>query len=619
MPAKVRKITIYSIFVLVMLITINNISVANSNIIYSNKNKNDNGISPVEKELHNWIKIGDNQYEVYNMFFDEFDSNGNLIQQNNYYRYTMDKNKIEENYKISIDNKIADLISNEDKIVLHKNFKNYYKTIYTQADFNMLNKEELTNVNKAFTNAFKTCKNHLAKENFRDYHLSEIQENFHYLKLNYMLSRWTLENYDENIYNNATSIKKYDSQFLDILKHHNEFDEDQAVKQPIDDYFGGGHYEFIKNIGFYNVKSNNNLIDGSYYEIDVNTLIRVQLENNMINKLNVGDKIKIYRYKKGIKDNIYFDFTFKGYVKYDDIFWKYDKNSKELKHNDSANQGYEYYKKFFSDNNVTKFAKFEWDNYHDDEIKSDIDYINNINIKDNFQYVAINENRFSAPLFNLDHISAQFYRSPFGQYELFYNINFSSDYKIRIMKNALLLDSGVGINYCITCFIGNFLNEKLELIDERNAMKDVSEKELSELFAYMYFNDKNYITCLINIAHSWGDSLGSYGQFNKPLMLDMMVKKGTKVYKDPYNSSEVVYTLETDIDSKNNDGDYEISPKNIFVDNNNDEWLKVNVDQNRPRNRVIVENGWIKNQKYEIKEQIDEEYWTWYPYSLSSE
>ena len=55
------------------------------------------------------------------------------------------------------------------------------------------------------------------------------------------------------------------------------------------------------------------------------------------------------------------------------------------------------------------------------------------------------------------------------------------------------------------------------------------------------------------------------------------------------------------------------------MDNNNDEWLKVNVDQNRPRNRVIVENGWIKNQKYEIKEQIDVEYWTWYPYSLSSE
>lgn len=618
MPAKVRKITIYSLFVLVMLIKINNISVANSNIIYSNKNKNDNGISPVEKELHNWIKIGDNQYEVYNMFFDEFDSNGSLIHQNNYYRYIMDKNKIEENYKISIDNKIADLISIEDKTVLDKNFKNYYKTIYTQADFNMLNKEELTNVNKAFTNAFKTCKNILTKENFRDYYLDEIQENFHYLKLNYMLSRWTLENYDENIYNNTTSIKKYDSQFLDILKHHNEFDEDKAIVLPTEDkgYYDKCFYEWNKNIGLYKVKSNNNLIDDSHYEINVNTPIRVQLENNMLNELEIGDNVKIYRYKKGLKDDIYYDFTFKGFFKYDDVFWKYDKNSKELEHNDNANEGYEFYKKFFNDINVNEFAKFEWNNYNKENIENDIGYIH---IRDNFQYVAINEDRFSAPLFNLDHIGAQLYESPFWQYELFYNINFSSDYKIRIMENALLLDSGGTINDCITCFIGNFLNEKLELIDERNAMKDVSEKELNELFSYMYFNDKNYITCLIDIAHSEGDTPDFYGQFNKPLMLDMMVKKGTKVYKEPYNSSEVVYTLETDIDSKNIDGDYEISPKNIFVDNNNDEWLKVNVYQNRPRNGAIVENGWIKNQKYEIKEQIDEEYWTWYPYTLSSE
>ena len=537
----------------------------------------------------------------------------------------MDKNKIEENYKIEIvdslktENKISEMISDVDKKVLEEGFKNYYKSIYTQSDFNMLSKEELYNVNVAFTNAYNICKNNLAKEDFNPYYLNKLQENYYYLKLNYMLARWTFENYDEMIYENFKNIKKYDSEFLDILKHHIEFDEDRAVKHQSydgDTYYLRGIYDWNKDYGFYTVKSDGKLIDDIYYEIEVNTPIRVKFENSMLNELKVGDKIRVYRYKKGIKDNIYYDFIFKGFVQYDDVFWKHDKDSEELKQDEDANEGYEYYKKFFNDINVTKFAKFEWENMGQDDIEEDV---GSVDVKDNFQYVAINENRFSAPLFNLYHIGAQLYESPFRQYELFYNINFSSDFKIRVMKNALLLDSGGSIGASMSCFMGDELNEKLELKDENNAMYDIGKKNLNELFSYMYFSDYNYITCLVDIAHSESDTPDSFGQFNKPLFVDIVVKKGTRVYKEPDDNSEVIYTFEEDAatDSKKEDDKYDLQAFNVYIGKDSDKWVKVRFTKwvDRSGWRTYVQNGWIKSEKFEIKERKEEEYWTWYPYS----
>ena len=85
MIKKTLKIII-SLLVFSAILKTSNMSFAESNIIYSPSSKGENSISPLEKELHNWEKVSDNQYEVYNMFFDEYDANGNLILQNNYYR-----------------------------------------------------------------------------------------------------------------------------------------------------------------------------------------------------------------------------------------------------------------------------------------------------------------------------------------------------------------------------------------------------------------------------------------------------------------------------------------------------------------------------------------------------
>ena len=601
---KKNKFLIFKIFVLFIFVMVNTIVFAKSGII---NNINSEKISPIVKELHNWKKISDGKYEVYNMFYDDCDSSGNLIQTNNYYKYIMDKNKISENEKVDLRNNLEKIMDTNDKKVLNERFSDYYKTIYTQANFNSLTKKELNIVVSAFSNAYSMCRNYIVKQDFKLYHTNEVEANYYYLKINYLLAKWILENYDENINKSVKNIKKYDSQLFDILKHYHEYEEDFALKVEVDDYSQYGYYEYDSNIGFHNIKKSSELIDNCYYELDVNTNIRVSFENSMINDLKNGDEIKVYKYKKGIKDEDYNIFIFKGFVKFDDVFWKYDKDDEEYKNNEFANNGYEHYKKFFGDRNITKFAKFESTNGYEFYVDGNNKY----------DYVAIDENRFSAPLFNIGYIGAQLYSSPFGQYELFFSRNFISNYKVRIMQNALLLDLGGSIYDCINCFAGQSeIYEKLELKDKENAMNDIGKIDINRLISYIYFNDKNYITCLIDIAHSEGDIPSYYGQYNKPLYIDLSVKKNTKVYKESSVNSEVIYTFESDVSSKVNESKYNLSAYNKYVDEANNVWIKISFREwiDRGGWRRQVEEGWVYGLPYEIKEESNE-YFEWYPYS----
>ena len=568
-----------------------------------------------DRELHNWKKVSNGKYEVYNMFYDEYDNDGNLIQDRNYYRYMMDKNGIEENDMLNLSNVFEDLISNETKFVLDLNVKNYYKKIYTQAEFMKLTKTKLEEVSIALNDVYEKAKFYMATLDDDNNSLNDYKIIYHYIHANLLLSKWTIDNYNENLHSSINSLKNYNSQFIDILNHYKEFNEDYSLSNYNPDNNPVGFskttwYEYEKNIGNITINDTSSLIDNAYYIINLSTKIRVALEYSLINELNVDDEIKIYKYKKGLKDNEYYTLVYKGIEEFDDVFYK--KEQYLLEGKKYYYPGYENYKSFFNSRNIKKFAKFKTINNNDP-----YEYY----VDDNrlFDYVGICENGFSAPLFCIGYIGAQLYESPF-EYELFYDRNFISNYNVRILKNSLYLSSGGDFDDCITCFIGDELNDKLELIDNNLAMADICTFDIKDdEISYVAFDDKNYLTCLVNVAHSESDIPSSYGQFNKPKRLVLYIEKDTKVYQQPDETSEIVYIFKDKVDNtddqaidENGNPIYHFSVKNNYINVNNENWFKIFLYKGDVSWEECI--GWIKTSNYEIVDDVSE-YYEWYQYS----
>lgn len=575
---------------------------------------NSNNEFQFNKELHNWKKVSDGKYEVYNLFYDEYDNSGNLIQDSNYYLYMMKNNGIEENDEHNFTNIFENLISNETKLILNIYVKNYYKKIYTQADFIILTKENLVEVNKALNEIYEKAKLYMATIDDDNQDIDKYKNIYHYIHANLLLSKWTIDNYNKDLHKSINNLKNYSSQFIDICKYYKEFNEDYALTDysPENNPFGFSkltHYEWSKNIGNIIVNDISGLIDNAYYELNISTNIRVALEYSLIDELKVDDEIKIYKYKKGIKDDEFYTLVYKGMEDFEDVFYK---KKQFLSGNEYHYPGYEHYKSFFANCNITKFAKFK-------NIDSKEPYEYYVDNNRLYDYVGIREGRFSAPLFCIGYIGAQLYESPF-EYELFYDRNFISSYNIRVLKNALNLEYGGDLDDCITCFIGDELNEKLELIDNKFAMNDIGKLNLKENYkedkiSYITYDDKNYLTCLVNVAHSESDIPSYYGQFNKPKKLVLTIDKDTKVYKLPDENSEIVYVITEKVDNKEDEiinDEYNFTVKNNFIKVNNDNWFKIFLHKGRTSWTECI--GWVKLQNYEVVDDISE-YYEWYPYS----
>ena len=571
-----------------------------------------------DRELHNWKKVSNGKYEVYNMFYDEYDNDGNLIQDRNYYRYMMDKNGIEENDMLNLSNVFEDLISNETKFVLDLNVKNYYKKIYTQAEFMKLTKTKLEEVSIALNDVYEKAKFYMATLDDDNNSLNDYKIIYHYIHANLLLSKWTIDNYNENLHSSINSLKNYNSQFIDICKYYKEFKEDYALinYDPDTNPFGFSritYYEYEKNIGNITINDISDLKDNAYYEFNLSTNIRVALEYSLIDELKVDDEIKIYKYKKGTNDNEYYTLVYKGIEDFDDVFYK---KEQYLQGGEYYHPGYEHYRNFFTNLNINKFAKFK-------AINTEEPYEYNVDDNRLYDYVGIREGGFSAPLFCIGYIGAQLYESPF-EYELFYDRNFISSYNVKVLKNALNLTYGGDIDDCITCFIGNELNDKLELIDNKLAMEDIEKLNIKKSYeedkiSYVTYDNKNYLTCLVNVAHSESDIPSSYGQFNKPKRLVLYIEKDAKVYQQPDETSEIVYIFKEKVDNtddqaidENGNPIYHFSVKNNYTNVNNENWFKIFLYKGQVSWEECI--GWIKTSNYEIVDDVSE-YYEWYQYS----
>ena len=607
-----RFVRLYVVFL--FLLCFFTYATSKSGIVY-NSNKNDN--LRVDKELHNWKKVSDGKYEVYNLFYDEYDNSGNLIQDSNYYLYMMDNNGIEENDEHEFTNIFENLISNETKFILNIYVKNYYKKIYTQADFIKLTNENLVEVNKALNEIYEKAKLYMATIDDDNQDIDEYNNIYHYIHANLLLSKWTIDNYDEDLHSSINNLKNFNSQFIDICKYYKEFIEDYVLTDYTPDennpFWHGSkttHYEWSKNIGNIIINDIGGLIDNAYYELNISTNIRVALEYSLIDELKVDDEIKIYKYKKGIKDDDFYTLVYKGMEDFEDVFYK---KKTFLSGNEYLYPGYEHYKSFFKNCNITKFAKFKNIDFEEPYEY----YVDNNRLYD---YVGIREGGFSAPLFCIGYIGAQLYESPF-EYELFYDRSFISSYNIRVLKNALNLEYGGDLDDCITCFIGDELNDKLDLIDNKLAMEDINKLNIKKLYkedkiSYVTYDDKNYLTCLVNVAHSEGDIPSSWGQFNKPKKLVITIEKDQKVYKLPDENSEIVYVTTEKVYNKEDEiinvEYYYFTVKNNFIKVNNDNWFKIFLYKGRASWTEYI--GWVKLQNYEVVDDISE-YYEWYPYS----
>ena len=582
---------------------------SHSGIIYNSNNE-----FQFDKELHNWKKVSVGKYEVYNLFYDEYDNNGNLMQNSNYYRYFMSKNRIKENDKYDFYNIFEDLIPNETKFILDIYVKDYYKKIYTQADFIKLSIENLKEASKALNEIYEKAKHYMAILDDDSKNINEYKEIYHYIHANLLLSKWTIDNYNEELHKSINSLKDYNSQFIDILKYYKEFIEDYSLSDydPNTNPFGFSkttYYQWSKNIGDITINDISSLIDNAYYELNLTTNVRVALEYSLIDELKVDDEIKIYKYKKGIKDDEYYTLIYKGIEDFDDVFYK---KEQYMKGGEYYYPGYEHYRNFFINCNINKFAKFK-------TINTDSPYEYYVDNNRLYDYVGIREGGFSAPLFCIGYIAAQLYESPF-EYELFYDRNFISSYNVKVLKNALNLAYGGDLDDCITCFIGDELNEKLELIDNKFAMNDIGKLNIKENYkedkiSYITYDDKNYLTCLVKVAHSEGDIPSSWGQFNKPKKLVITIEKDKKVYKLPDENSEIVYVIKEKVDNKDDEikkDEYNFKVKNNFIKVNNDNWFKIFLYKGRASRPEYI--GWVKLQNYEVVDDISE-YYEWYPYS----
>ena len=133
--------------------------------------------------------------------------------------------------------------------------------------------------------------------------------------------------------------------------------------------------------------------------------------------------------------------------------------------------------------------------------------------------------------------------------------------------------------------------------------------------SYITYDDKNYLTCLVNVAHSESDIPSSFGQFNKPKKLVLTIDKDTKVYKLPDENSEIAYVIKEKVDNKDDEiknNEYNFTVRNNFIKDNNVNWFKIFLYKGRTTMEECI--GWVKLPNYDVVDDVSE-YYEWYPYS----